>query len=190
MNHTSFSEKLAAGAITYDDVADLFKQSLIGQASGTSRDDFLARVRAQFPTQAQLNESLREIEVTFQELIKSKTSNAPELLYKQLMKSLTRHTGKDADQPSGIISDAQQAFGVALDKSAQALGLPYEDGVFVFGASVRMMAQCQVDSGEAADLDEAVSALVAAFEAGLNVVIGRIPTAAEEAHAPAGTTLQ
>jgi hypothetical protein len=189
MNHTSFSEKLAAGAITYDDVADMFEHSLVGQATGASRDDFLARVRARFPTQAQLNESLREIEVTFQQLIKSK-GNVPEMLYKQLMKSLGKHAGNDNDQANGIVSDAQQAFGTALGKSAEELGLSHEEGVFVFGASVRMIAQQRVDSGEAADLNEAVGELVAVFEAGLNVVVGRIPTAAEDQHAPAGETLQ
>jgi hypothetical protein len=52
--------KMAAGTCTYDDAADLFMNSLTGQSTGVSREEFIERLRAKLPTQEALAAQMRQ----------------------------------------------------------------------------------------------------------------------------------
>lgn len=52
-------DKIEAGTMTHDDAADLFMLSMIGQSSGATRDEVLAKMRAHFQDRAALNSYLR-----------------------------------------------------------------------------------------------------------------------------------
>jgi hypothetical protein len=47
--------KIKAGTMTYEDTADLFMRTMVGQFSGVSREEILAKTRARFQDTAALN---------------------------------------------------------------------------------------------------------------------------------------
>jgi hypothetical protein len=48
------------GTVTYEQAADMFVQTAVGQSTGVARDDILAKLRAQFPTREALAAQLLE----------------------------------------------------------------------------------------------------------------------------------
>lgn len=50
-----YRDKIARGSMTYEDAADLFLSTVVGQSSGESHAGVLARLRAHFADQAALN---------------------------------------------------------------------------------------------------------------------------------------
>jgi hypothetical protein len=58
-------DEVAAGTATYEHAADLFMGSMAGRMSGVSREEFLTRLRAKFPTQELLSAYLSASLATF-----------------------------------------------------------------------------------------------------------------------------
>lgn len=48
-------KKLRAATMTHEELADLFFNTMVGQMSNVTRDEFLARLRANMPTQEALS---------------------------------------------------------------------------------------------------------------------------------------
>lgn len=51
--------RIAAGTMRYEDAADLFALSTVGQATGVTRPELLARLRQRFQDETALNAFLR-----------------------------------------------------------------------------------------------------------------------------------
>lgn len=64
-----YRDRLAAGTVTFDDAADMFLDSVAGRELGWTRAEFLANCHAKFPTQAALNDSMREAAAAFYSML-------------------------------------------------------------------------------------------------------------------------
>lgn len=62
-------DKIQAGTMTYEDTADLFLLTMVGQSAGVTRDEVLAKARARFQDtvalDAFLQASLAQFDVLF-----------------------------------------------------------------------------------------------------------------------------
>jgi hypothetical protein len=61
--------KIKAGVMTYEDTADLFMLSMIGQGTGVTRDEILAKARERFQDVGALNAFLRDSIGQFEAMI-------------------------------------------------------------------------------------------------------------------------
>ena len=46
--HDRFLDKIATGTMTWDDIADMFEVTHVGQSTGASREQVLARIKTRF----------------------------------------------------------------------------------------------------------------------------------------------
>jgi hypothetical protein len=61
----TFLAKIEAGTMTHDDTADLFMLTVVGQSTGLTRDQILAKLRERYATQADLIRFLRTSYASF-----------------------------------------------------------------------------------------------------------------------------
>ena len=53
--------RMAAGTATYEDAADLFMNTITGRSTRVSREEFLVRLRRQYPTPQSLADLMRRM---------------------------------------------------------------------------------------------------------------------------------
>lgn len=66
-------DKIQAGTMSYEDTADLFMLSTVGQSAGVTRDEVLAKVRERFQDTAALNAFLQASQAQFDVLFRGRS---------------------------------------------------------------------------------------------------------------------
>lgn len=66
-------DKIQAGTMTYEDTADLFLLTMVGQPAGVTRDEMLARLRARFQDTVALNAFLQASLGQFDALVRGRS---------------------------------------------------------------------------------------------------------------------
>jgi hypothetical protein len=61
--------KIKAGTMTYEDTADLFMMTMVGQSTGVSREEILAKTRAHFQDATALNGYLQHAFAQYEALV-------------------------------------------------------------------------------------------------------------------------